>query len=153
MTLQRPGVGGPGRGVSQVLVRSLPVTSSRWPKDHGNCPGGDATSRGSNSAGPKGGAHSHAFPANSTGAPALLAQPPPKPSGQFLFRGSAKTRAGPGCRRAQLYKRHAGFSPSSLRKPRSQLQRRFVRPAPAPDSPLFALIEEQVGQEAAPQSW
>ncbi|XP_057576647.1 40S ribosomal protein S20-like [Hippopotamus amphibius kiboko] len=36
---------------------------------------------------------------------------------------------------------------------RSQLQRSLVPPAPAPDSPLFALAEEQVGQEAAPQPW
>ncbi|XP_035583498.1 40S ribosomal protein S20-like [Zalophus californianus] len=40
-----------------------------------------------------------------------------------------------------------------LRKTRSQLQRRFGRPTPASDSPLFALTEEQVGQEAASQPW
>ena len=28
-----------------------------------------------------------------------------------------------------------------------------LRPTPAPDSPLFALAEEQVGQEATPQPW
>ncbi|XP_070234678.1 small ribosomal subunit protein uS10-like, partial [Bos mutus] len=41
----------------------------------------------------------------------------------------------------------------SLRKTRSRLLRTFVPPAPAPDSPLFALAEEQVGQEATPQPW
>ena len=42
---------------------------------------------------------------------------------------------------------------SSWRKTRSPLQRSLGPPAPAPDSPLFALAEEQVGQEAAPQPW
>ena len=36
---------------------------------------------------------------------------------------------------------------------RSPLQRSPGTPAPAPDSPLFALVQEQVGQEVAPQSW
>ncbi|KAJ8785349.1 hypothetical protein J1605_007296 [Eschrichtius robustus] len=36
---------------------------------------------------------------------------------------------------------------------RSPLQWSPGTPAPAPDSPLFALAQEQVGQEVAPQSW
>ena len=39
----------------------------------------------------------------------------------------------------------------SLRKTQSPLQRSSVPPALVPDSPLFALAKEQVGQEAAPQ--
>ena len=42
---------------------------------------------------------------------------------------------------------------SSLRKTRSLLQQNSVLPGPASDSPLFALAEEQVGQEATLQPW
>ena len=41
----------------------------------------------------------------------------------------------------------------SLRKTRSPMQQSSVPPALVPDSLLFALAEEQVGQEAAPQPW
>ena len=130
LILQRPGAGAPGRGVSQVLDRNLPVISPRRLKDRGGDSAGvDATSRGSDSSRPKGGARSRTFPASSSGAPAparaaasvaLRAVPLPGQCGD-----SCGTRMQTG---AQLYKCRAGHKPFSLRKTRSRPERCFGGP-------------------------
>jgi hypothetical protein len=129
-------------GVSQISV--WPAIFARWPErgcytPAGTPPGRDVTPssrQGARAPGP--------FPPTTRVLQPAFVRLPLWRAGQFLFRGVRDPDA------SMLYKRNSGLTPFFLRETRLRVQGRCVPFASPPDSPLFALVEEQVGQEAAP---